>query len=208
MEHEEGRKFQVNIEGVVYDWNRETITVPEIRELGHLPSNTPVIEVDLRDNTEITLAETAVVELKPGKGFGKKVGFKRGDLDRIQKELLMLKGAWPELEYVSAGHWVRLQRYWIGLGIWDSSKVEMCFQIPENLPGQAPYGFYVRPQLMLCGGGPPADYTFPADATPFGSGWGRFSWQLDPWQPSANPSQGSNMLNFARSFADRLRQGR
>ena len=111
MEHEEGRKFQVNIEGVIYDWNRETIKVPEIRDLGHLPSNTPVIEVDLRDNTEITLAESAVVELKPGKGFGKKVGFKRGDLDRIQQELSMLKSAWTQLEYISPGHWIRLQRY-------------------------------------------------------------------------------------------------
>lgn len=207
MGHEEDRKFQVNIEGAVYDWNRDTITVPEIRELGHLPSNTPVIEVDLKENTEITLAESTIVELKPGKGFGKKVGFKRGDLDRVRQELAMLKSAWPELEYVSAGHWVRLQRYWIGLGIWNCSEAEVCFQIPENIPGQAPYGFYIRPQLLVCGGGPPSSYTYPADATPFGQGWGRFSWQLDPWQPAADPFQGSNMLNFARSIADRLRQG-
>lgn len=71
-------KFEANIEGTLYPWNKETITVPEIRALGKLPTDLPVIEVDLKDNTERTLAEDEIVELKPGKGFGKKVGFKRG----------------------------------------------------------------------------------------------------------------------------------
>lgn len=73
-----GPKFEINIEGELYEWDRDTITVPEIRDLANLPTNIPVIEVDLKDQTEKTLAEDAVVELKPGKGFGKKVGFKRG----------------------------------------------------------------------------------------------------------------------------------
>lgn len=71
-------EFEANIEGTLYPWNKETITVPEIRALGKLPTDLPVIEVDLKDNTERTLAEDEIVELKPGKGFGKKVGFKRG----------------------------------------------------------------------------------------------------------------------------------
>jgi hypothetical protein len=52
--------------------------VPELRELGKLPSDMPVIEIDLKENTERTLREDELVDLKPGKGFGKKVGFKRG----------------------------------------------------------------------------------------------------------------------------------
>lgn len=74
----EGPKFEVDIEGTLYPWERDTITVPEIRELGNLPTDLPVIEVDLKTNTERTLAEDEVVELKAGKGFGKKVSFKRG----------------------------------------------------------------------------------------------------------------------------------
>lgn len=73
-----GPKFEVNVEGTLHPWDSETITVPEIRALGNLPADVPVIEVDLQDNTERTLAEGDVVELKPGKGFGKKVSFKRG----------------------------------------------------------------------------------------------------------------------------------
>ena len=75
---DQGPKFEVNIEGKLYPWGSETITVPEIRTLGNLPAELPVIEVDLQDNTERTLGEEEVAELKPGKGFGKKVSFKRG----------------------------------------------------------------------------------------------------------------------------------
>ncbi len=74
----QGPMFNVDIEGKEYAWDRETITVPEIRALGSLPSDTPVLEINLQDNTERTLAENEVVELKPGHGFAKKVRFQRG----------------------------------------------------------------------------------------------------------------------------------
>lgn len=73
-----GPKYHVDIEGTDHPWDRETISVPEIRTLGGLTGPEPIVEVDLEDNTEQTLAEDAVVELKPGKGFAKKVRFKRG----------------------------------------------------------------------------------------------------------------------------------
>jgi hypothetical protein len=71
-------KYEVNIEGALYEWGRSTITVAEIRGLAKFDASQPLVEVDLKDNTERTLAEDEVVELKPGKGFGKKVQFKRG----------------------------------------------------------------------------------------------------------------------------------
>jgi len=54
-----------------------TITVAEIRHLGNLPSDQPVIEVG-PDNSERTLHDGAVIHLKPGHRFGKKMTFKRG----------------------------------------------------------------------------------------------------------------------------------
>ena len=77
QEQSQGPKYLVEIEGTEYPWSKETITVPEIRQLGNLPQNVPVIEVD-PDNNERTLSEDAVVTLKPGHRFGKKVRFKRG----------------------------------------------------------------------------------------------------------------------------------
>jgi hypothetical protein len=72
------REFCVNIEGVDYPWDHDTITVPEIRKLGNLPSDQPVLEINLEDNTERTLPENAVVHIKPGHAFCKKVKYKRG----------------------------------------------------------------------------------------------------------------------------------
>lgn len=73
-----GPKYEIDIEGTKFPWDEDTITPAQIRELGNLPSDQPVIEVDLKTNEERTLAEGEVVEVKPGKGFGKKVTFKRG----------------------------------------------------------------------------------------------------------------------------------
>jgi len=73
-----GPKFQLDIEGTLHPWDQDTITVPEIRRLGRLPENVPVVEIDLKTNVQRTLPEDAVVELKPGIGFSKKIQFQRG----------------------------------------------------------------------------------------------------------------------------------
>ena len=74
----QGPKYFINLEGAEYPWDRETVTVPEIRELAGGDPSQPVVEVNLDDNTERTLAETETVKLKPGHGFAKKVKFQRG----------------------------------------------------------------------------------------------------------------------------------
>jgi len=71
-------KYEVNIEGQIYEWERDSITVPELRQLAGYGSDQQMIEVDLKDNTERVLDESETVELKPGQGFAKKVAFKRG----------------------------------------------------------------------------------------------------------------------------------
>ena len=77
-EHKTGPKYYVNLEGDEKTWDAETITIPQIRELGRWDIGQAVVEVNLDDNTEVTLAETAVVTLKPGHGFAKKIKFQRG----------------------------------------------------------------------------------------------------------------------------------
>ena len=76
-QNDKGQKFFVEIDGTEYPWNQDTITVAQIRQLGGIPDNTPVIEVDPNGN-ETTLSNDAVIDLKPGHRFGKKVKFKRG----------------------------------------------------------------------------------------------------------------------------------
>ena len=73
----EGQKFYVNIENQEYPWDRDSITVSEIRSLGGIPSNQPIVQ-EAPDGTERTLAEDEIVELKPGHRHGRAPRYKRG----------------------------------------------------------------------------------------------------------------------------------
>lgn len=72
-----GKKFFVNIEGTEYPWDKETITTQEIRALGNLPADMPVIEED-PDGNERTLAEDETITLKPGHRLGRAAKYRRG----------------------------------------------------------------------------------------------------------------------------------
>lgn len=73
-----GPRYAIDIEGTIHPWDEPTVTVPEIRSLGGLPVDVAVLEINLQTNEERTLQEDAVVELKPGLGFSKKIEFRRG----------------------------------------------------------------------------------------------------------------------------------
>jgi hypothetical protein len=75
---EHGPKYFVNLEGATKPWDEPEITVPQIRGLAGWDTSQPIVEVNLEDNTERTLAEDEVVPLKPGHGFEKKIKFQRG----------------------------------------------------------------------------------------------------------------------------------
>ena len=77
-ESAKGPKFFVNIEGTEEAWTEAEITVPQIRTLAGWEATQEVVEVDLQDNSERTLGNDEVVELKAGQGFAKKVRFQRG----------------------------------------------------------------------------------------------------------------------------------
>jgi hypothetical protein len=197
-------KYNVNIEGKTYEWDRDTITVAEIRDLAGFAPGQEVIEVDLKDQSERVLAANETVELKPGKGFGKKVSFKRGLTERRTAELELIREEYPGVEEVD-GLWARIPDYPIPADWEAQSPTELAFQFPAELPAQEPYGFWLRPALVLPGGGTPSNSSAPVE-TPLGADWQQFSWAFDGWAPGPEPRAGSNMLDFVRSFARRLRE--
>lgn len=123
-------------------------------------------------------------------------------VDRVQAELDLIRSQFPSLEFREDDFWARIPDYPLPDG-WEREETEIAFQMPRDLFGQEPYGFWVRPQLRLPGGGIPSNSEFPV-ATRFGEGWQQFSWSPDGWQPGPEPRGGSNMLDFVRSFARRL----
>ena len=70
--------YFVNIEGEVFPWDSPTITTEEIIELGGWDPTLGAQEIDLKTNEARTLKPGEVVELKPGKGFAKKIEWRRG----------------------------------------------------------------------------------------------------------------------------------
>lgn len=74
----QGPKYVVNIEGTNFDWDAPSITPAQVRQLGGLPTGTPVELIDLNSNEQRTLGEDESVELRPGLGFAKRVRFQRG----------------------------------------------------------------------------------------------------------------------------------
>lgn len=126
--------------------------------------------------------------------------------ERIEQELALLMTVYQDLEWHPDTLWVRMPVYILPVGVWRLSQVELAFQMPQDLPGQQPYGFWVRPNLEPAGGGAPTNYTYPVSIA-LGEGWGQFSWSPAAWQPQVEIAAGSNMLDFVRSIADRLREG-
>jgi hypothetical protein len=131
------------------------------------------------------------------------------EAERLEQELALLRSAYPDLEYrlVEGAHWVRIPTHPVPSGwAYQGAEVvtaEIAFQIPAQA-GQAPYAFYVRPAITLALGGTPSNYTATA-ATPWGDEFAQFSWSPnEPWVPKADIRAGANMLNFARSFTERL----
>lgn len=77
QEKGDGPKYELDIEGVLKPWHKDTITTEEIITLGGWEASQGAVLID-KDNVEHTLQPGQIVELKPGMGFSKKVKFKRG----------------------------------------------------------------------------------------------------------------------------------
>ena len=71
------KKYYANIEGAQYPRIKETMTGQEIKTLGNLPGDLPVVE-EFPDGTERTIRDNEVVQLKPGHRYGRAPKFKRG----------------------------------------------------------------------------------------------------------------------------------
>lgn len=127
--------------------------------------------------------------------------------ERIDQELSLLRQRYPGLEYRPDGRWVRIPAYPLP-AVWSRSSTDVAFQVPVGYPGTPPYGI-CTPAGLLFDGHPPDNCT-PADPMPpFGGSWTRFSWQPeDAWQPAAEITAGSNLLNWVVGFAERFRQGK
>ncbi|MFH1622616.1 MAG: hypothetical protein ABIA97_05820 [Candidatus Omnitrophota bacterium] len=71
------KKYYANIEGIERPWDKETISVAEIRALGNFPQEIEIVE-EFPDGTEKTLLDCDTILLKSGHRYGRAPKFKRG----------------------------------------------------------------------------------------------------------------------------------
>ena len=198
-------KYIVNIEGIDHEWNKETITTEEIAVLGGW-INEGVIEID-SNNVERTLTTNEVIHLKPGIGFAKKIRWQRGDGVfelRLSEEHHHLKGHFKNIQQMQ--NWYLIPDYPLLKG-WGQKTVNIAFRVLPGYPGTPPYGFFVPLGLRFEGAFPGNYQEGIADTPPFEGQWGMFSWSPQEWKSSDNVASGFNLLNFALSFAMRLKEG-
>jgi hypothetical protein len=122
--------------------------------------------------------------------------------DRIRAEIDLVRSRFPSLQFREQDLWACICDYPLPQG-WGRDCAEIAFRVPEDMFGQRPYGFWVRPPLSAPNGGPPSNTSGPVE-TGFGQGWQQFSWEPASWQPGPEPRAGTNLLDWVRSFRQRL----
>jgi len=203
----QGPKFCLNIENTEYEWDEPTISFEDIARLGGWDPAQGVIQIN-EDNTEETLEPGQTVELKPGRGFCRKISWKRGldRTDRIDEDILLLRSKYPDLEVKD--NWIFIPNYPLPDG-WNRSQSDVVIEIKETYPVAPPYGIYVPSSLRFQDALPRKFREKAEIQPPFEGEWGIFSWQGDDaeWRASSNIEQGANLLRWAQSFAVRFAEG-
>lgn len=72
-------QYELWINNTIHSWDKDTITVAEMRELGGLPPDCPMVAVDLVAQQEVPLPEDAVHTVpprEPGRPLVKRTHFR------------------------------------------------------------------------------------------------------------------------------------
>lgn len=130
---------------------------------------------------------------------------------RLAQELAQLREFFPDVEHREHDgvDWFYVSNYRFPPG-WKIggnaiANAPIVFKLVATYPGGEPYGFAV-PAGINFKGQPPGNPGSPV-SPPFAGNWQHFSWAPEGWSPNANPREGSNLLAWVRSFAQRLAEG-
>ena len=130
---------------------------------------------------------------------------------RLAEEVAHAREFYPDLEHIehSAVDWFRVPTYRVPpgwrIGEKDINSAPIVFKLVSTYPQGEPYGFAAPLGINFNDQSPQNPGS--AVSPPFEGNWQHFSWAPDGWHPSAKPREGSNLLAWIRSFAQRLAEG-
>lgn len=133
--------------------------------------------------------------------------------ERIKAEFELLLQSYDDVLHAEAGgeDWFRVPRYILPDGWTIAEKkiaeIPVAFVITTGYPDAEPYGFFA-PDGLKFNGTAPGSTGSPPKPVPFDGSWMHFSWSPEgTWAPRADVRKGSNLLVWARSFAQRFESG-
>jgi hypothetical protein len=125
--------------------------------------------------------------------------------ERICQELALLRRHYGnDVQYRESGDWFLLPRYPAPAPC-APNPTQISFALRPGYPGAEPYGFFVSEDLRF--NGQKFNSVAPSGMPPFPGQWIFFSWAPDGWLATADPTTGSNLWAWARTFVARLREG-
>lgn len=131
---------------------------------------------------------------------------------RIAEELALLRQFYQDVRHAEHGgdDWFLIPRYRSPQGWTRASasvvEIPITFFVTTAHPMSKPYAFMV-PHDLRWGATVPNNAGGVSKAPPFSAQWMQLSWDVEDWKPHAEIAKGSNLLTWARSFANRLKEG-
>lgn len=113
----------------------------------------------------------------------------------MAQEAVLLRQAFPNATIDPEALVVVLTDYPLPAG-WSHDHTDVLFPIPSNYPAGQPDNICARPDLTLANGSTPGNSQ--GVQTHAGRRWLQFSYHVDPndWRPHANPTAGSNLVDY------------
>ena len=131
---------------------------------------------------------------------------------RIAQELGLFRERNADAEHaeLAGDDWFKLPRYFLPdgwrIGEIAVSEIPVVFHVTSAHPGPAPYGF-LTPAGLNFRGAAPGNTGNPPKVPPFPGPWMHFSWSPENWAATDDVRKGSNLLAWARGFAERFKEG-
>lgn len=124
---------------------------------------------------------------------------------RLHQEQSILEQAFPTAQLdVDAGLLI-LRGHRLPPG-WTHEETDVLIEVPEQYPSTPPDNVCARSDLMLAGGGTPANNQGQRDIA--GQRWLQFSYHVEPsdWRPHADVRQSSTLVDFLHGALTRFEE--